>query len=381
MAIVASREGGLVPCEGGAHQLDGRPAIRALSWSEVGAIVTRFEALNPYDRSAVRGSILKVEKVNFDEADEQRELLAYVISTKRYALFTIAADGRPVVPNTEDAYSKHGLGQLVNPLDPELEDRKWIRQTWEGLVWEALGGPRFQPPWGDTPAMMKSAVTTPFLLGRFARINRDKPYAKQVKPFNFLLSATVTAHEWPPGAHERGGFHLIAPYSRNPSEWLRFNWTDLHSRGVSRIRSRGHSNRAAIRVQTFADVLARFRYHPEAKSAGPDGMPADKQTVGLLGRLHVHALSVTHIGKESNLLEQQEEGILIADPQAVYWGEGDFKAIRSLLNRVPIVKLATLSGVSPEMLRKVRRGERRPSAKTAGAIMDALGWLLDETEG
>jgi hypothetical protein len=55
MAIVASREGGLVPCEGGAHQLDGRPAIRALSWSEVGAIVTRFEALNPYDRSAVRG--------------------------------------------------------------------------------------------------------------------------------------------------------------------------------------------------------------------------------------------------------------------------------------------------------------------------------------
>jgi hypothetical protein len=110
-------------------------------------------------------------------------------------------------------------------------------------------------------------------------------------------------------------------------------------------------------------------------------MPADKQTVGLLGRLHVHALSVTHIGKESNLLEQQEEGILIADPQAVYWGEGDFKAIRSLLNRVPIVKLATLSGVSPEMLRKVRRGERRPSAKTAGAIMDALGWLLDETEG
>ena len=49
--------------------------------------------------------------------------------------------------------------------------------------------------------------------------------------------------------------------------------------------------------------------------------------------------------------------------------------------RVPIVKLAALSKVSPEMLRKVRRGERQPSAKTLGAIMPVLAQMLDEAEG
>ena len=38
-----------------------------------------------------------------------------------------------------------------------------------------------------------------------------------------------------------------------------------------RIRSRGHSNRSMIRVQTIADVIDRFRDHPESKS---DLLPA-----------------------------------------------------------------------------------------------------------
>jgi hypothetical protein len=228
---------------------------------------------------------------------------------------------------------------------------------------------------------MRSSVSSPVIHDRFARINRDKPYAKQVKPFNFLLSATVTAHEWPPGAHERGRFHLISPYSSNPSEWLRFDWTDLHSGRGYRVKSHGNSNPAAIRVQTFGDILDRFRVHPESKSAGPDGLPAHEKTVGLLGRLDIRAIAITHIGKESNLLEQQEEGVLIADPQAVYWGKGDLEAVRSLLQRVPIVKLAALSGVSPEMLRKVQQGERRPSAKRLGAITAALAPTRPKAEG
>jgi hypothetical protein len=33
------------------------------------------------------------------------------------------------------------------------------------------------------------------------------------------------------------------------------------------------------------------------------------------------------------------------------------------------------------MLRKIRQGERTPSAKKAGAIMEALGRMLGEGEG
>jgi hypothetical protein len=211
MAIVASQTGRLAACPGGPHRLDdGTPAIRALSWSEVDAIVARFESLNPYDQVAVPGSILRIEDVNFTPDRERRELWAYAISAKRYALFTMEGESPQIV-----TYSEHGLGQLLNPLDPEREDRDWIGQTWEGFVHEALGGPRFWPDWGDVPAMMKSAVTTPMLLARFHKFNRKKDYPDRAKPFNFLLSATVNAMDRPPDAADTG-FHLIAPTRLTP---------------------------------------------------------------------------------------------------------------------------------------------------------------------
>jgi len=121
--------------------------------------------------------------------------------------------------------------------------------------------------------------------------------------------------------------------------------------------------------------------NPESKSAGPDGNPSNRGTIGLLGRLHVRASTIFHIGKEANLIDQQEDGTLLTDPQAVYLGEGDFEAIRSLLQSVSIAKVADLSGVSPRMLRDIRQGTRRPSAKTLEAITGALGRLLDEAKG
>ena len=67
MAIVATETGGEVPCPGGPHHLpEGRDAIRALSWAQVRGIVDRFSALNPYDRTVVPGSVLKMEADNVD---------------------------------------------------------------------------------------------------------------------------------------------------------------------------------------------------------------------------------------------------------------------------------------------------------------------------
>jgi len=85
---------------------------------------------------------------------------------------------------------------------------------------------------------------------------------------------------------------------------------------------------------------------------------------------------VLHIGKESNLLEQQEEGGLIADPQAVYLSEADYQGLRELIARVSIPKLAAASGVSERMLRYIRDGSRRPSPATAQAVYGALGEVL-----
>jgi hypothetical protein len=216
---------------------------------------------------------------------------------------------------------------------------------------------------------------------RFEELNRGKTYANGVKPFNFLISPIVKPIDRPPG-EVGSNSHSIAPYSRNPLEWLRFSCSDIHSGEVGyRIRTSGQSNRAGIRVQTFNDILDHFRIHPEAKSASPDGSPSDSLTSGLLGRLHVHILTVHHIGKETNRLGEQEKGILLTDPQAVYSGAGEWEVLRLWLDRVSISDLAAGSGVSERMLRNLRQGDRRPSADKLEAIMVALARMLDEAEG
>jgi hypothetical protein len=43
--------------------------VKALTWEQVEVIRMRFAALNPYDPSAVPGSILKLEKENFAVED------------------------------------------------------------------------------------------------------------------------------------------------------------------------------------------------------------------------------------------------------------------------------------------------------------------------
>ena len=377
MAIVANELGGLVPCEGGPHRLsDGREAIRALSWEAVDSIVSRFEVLNPYDQKAVSRSILKIEKVNFAPGTrKQIPIHCFAISVKRYAFFTIDSEGHPEV--IDDGYSEHGLGQYLNPIDPNSEDTNWMKSVWQGFLEEVYGGPQFNPKWIDQPAVMRTSVSTPGLLKRFDRINQKKSYAKQVKPFNFLLSASVDSIEWPAGRSKANGFHLIAPYSRNPSEWKRIFWTDLHSNDRYRIRSKGHSNPASIRVRTFRDVLDSFRDHPEAKSADREGNPSDEKTIGLLRRLPVELFCIFHIGKETNLIEQQEEGVALADPQAIYLGGGEWDAIRARIADVPIAQLANLSGVSQRMLRYLLKRDRQPSADTIEAIAAALARMLD----
>jgi hypothetical protein len=137
MAIVATREGGLVPCPGGPLQtIDGRPAIRALSWTLVDAIVERFAGLSPYDRSAIPGSILKIEDVNRADDGTQRQLWTYAISAKRYVLFWSDESGNLIL---EPEPSEHGLGHLLDP-DGSIDEanKEWIAAVWKELVSQEL---------------------------------------------------------------------------------------------------------------------------------------------------------------------------------------------------------------------------------------------------
>jgi len=62
----------------------------------VDQIVARFEALNPYNRKIIHGSVLKTEEDNFDpKTGKRRQLHCLAISAKRYALFLISENGKP----------------------------------------------------------------------------------------------------------------------------------------------------------------------------------------------------------------------------------------------------------------------------------------------
>jgi hypothetical protein len=148
MAIVATETGGFVACKGGnLRTTQGKEAVRALTWKQVRQIVSMFETLNPYDRNIIPGSVLKIEDDNFDpKTGKQRQLHCLAISAKRYSLFLKSKNGSQVLltegkNNAKDRWSRHGLGHLLNPTDPEAPDRNWTRSVWEQIVRNPLGLP------------------------------------------------------------------------------------------------------------------------------------------------------------------------------------------------------------------------------------------------
>lgn len=142
-----------------------------------------------------------------------------------------------------------------------------------------------------------------------------KAYAKQIKPFSFILSSHVRKLGHPLGADPEQ-FHLIAPYETDPRKWEAMWWIDQYSKTgkLYRITASGpHGSRAVARVKSYGDALREYEYHPEAKCADANGKPSRKQTVGLLGRRHVAVDGFVYIGRESNKLQEVEEGSVPAE--------------------------------------------------------------------
>ena len=147
-----------------------------------------------------------------------------------------------------------------------------------------------------------------------AALNAGKPYAEQIKPFNFIISCHV--REARPSDRRRSGALPSDRAVRDRSAAMgEVQWIDQYSGKRYRITASGpHGSRTVARVKSYGDVLREYEFHPEAKCADASGAPCTKQTVGLLGRRHVAIDSITYIGKESNRLEEVEEQSLL-DPE------------------------------------------------------------------
>ena len=123
------------------------------------------------------------------------------VRAKRYALFLRSANGEPVLlkgpeasdkegrtreflaglaNNEDDRWSEHGLGHLLNPTDPDADDREWVAQVWLNIIRRHFGLSTQAVGFESLPAVGQVSISSPPLLRPFKQMNRRKHYQHQV---------------------------------------------------------------------------------------------------------------------------------------------------------------------------------------------------------
>jgi hypothetical protein len=273
-----------------------------------------FVPLNPYEPDPKKGavSILEMENQNFSrekgKENELEPLYCFAISAKRYALFNRDVGGKPVIRKA----SAHGLGHYSAPYGHEEESRDergsgvrlWEEDVWKQIISAALSERPREVDYTFRREMLRPAhsrygSTRPAVLNWFKRYNEGRPYAEQVKPFNFLLTfftrrqEDVTTedptHEWDPK------FEQIRPVAAYESD------TD---KALRRVFNRSSDRLEAVPrkwLRTVADVLRDYHRQPEYKFLG-----GGWNEEGVLRRRHVFVDTIEDIGKESDGWEEDE---------------------------------------------------------------------------
>lgn len=362
MAIVATESGGLVPCPGGAERLvDGTTAVRALSFGDVESLRKQINALNPFDLEAVP-HILKREA----------DAMCFAVSVKRYALYELDAEGRILFVDGHPP-SENGLGHFLNPAEHRSANKEWVKDVWRVIIGRALGHAVVEPSWFGRPTMVRTTVSSTPVLRAFRRLNVELPYSEQVKPFNFML--TASGAKPPSGLAIGSPFRLVAPHELDGSKWEDMAWIDVHHPELGPYRISTRDGRpGTARIDTFADVVAKYETHPESKALGPDGKPCGRMTIGLLSRRPVIAGRVLLIGKEANRLEERSSGELTVNDldQHLTTYHDDDEWIRFVLPRLKDLGakfVAEVTGVSERRVRAWFTGESVPHVKMRGRLV------------
>ena len=293
-------------------------------------VIDWFVPLNPYEKA---GSILKIEDINYEKDTNALEpLYCLAISAKRYSLFNIDKDGKPVLRKA----SAHGLGHLMEPYSqdaalPELPKpqfplheigvKRWQHDLWVKIIEAALNGHSDRVTYDWHPALRKPALsrygaTSPALLAWMRHYNADKPYRKKVRPFGFLVSPMArnglfAAMPEPKlvEPHKRGRPKKvscpkpIAPFDTDPGQAV----AKAFDRETGELVS-------ADQLKTYAEVLCQ--YHLSSENKFENGAFTDQ---GETWRRHVKANSFVLIGKEANKVgDSGEEEPSLSGPLTIF---------------------------------------------------------------
>jgi hypothetical protein len=356
MAIIANAHGGLVPCPGGPHRMpDGREAVKALSRLEVARITERIQKLSPYSSQI---KLLKVDKANFDSNGKQHQLLGIGYSAKRYCLRTMKEIIKP---------SEHGLGPYFVPAykdderfwkpDDCLKDDvylRWVKELWEVV----LGMRKNLPKWASYYSMRKYAVTTPNILKKLRRLDRDaaKPYSFCIGPISSFGSDTK-----------------VTPYCEDPDRWKDRDYISLKTgqkTQLSSIQEDCEGEESFLIDDTphkLKKVIEKYSKSIEHKSLGPDGSKCTSETKGLLRRRPIRASGrFQRIGKEVDRGTSTDPEYFSEERLARY-GKNRYH-FPEVLKKYPNQELAARTRLSEKTIRQARKNGTQVHARTEARL-------------
>jgi hypothetical protein len=296
-----------------------------------GKVIDWFIPLNPYEKA---GSILQVERINCGiDSEEFEPLYCFAISAKRYALFNLDGNERPILRKA----SAHGLGHLVAPYTDEHAPRalpkprtplseigvaRWQHDLGIKILQAAIDGvpDQVRLDWDPSlylPAAQRYSASSPHLLAWLDQYNTGKAYEDQIKPFGFLLVFTAQSGvlaDFPDlesclvDEAKRGrppkcqNLKPIAPFDSNPAKAL--------ANVIDRVTG---ESIAADRLKTYSEALCQ--YHLSSEDKFENGKFLD---CGRTERRHVVATRFVWIGKEANRVGESGDADPIREPVEVF---------------------------------------------------------------
>ena len=235
-----------------------------------------FQKLNPYDfKSNEKIDVFKLEKGN---------VLFYGISAKRYCLYTID-DKTNEIKIDKKKYSSHGLGYLLDPFAKTEEDleKDWSPRVWKDILdlhYGKITRVQLREKYEDKYAIAQIAVSKPRIRNRLKKLDKDKDYYKQLKPFNFCLVGFPTTDN----EKTKEMIKPLAPFRRPVRDVVFGKFVDLNSKNGDVLKGQHY-------WKDMWDTIRNYINNPESKFDGDDG---------ILERKHINVISIKHIGKEAD---------------------------------------------------------------------------------
>jgi hypothetical protein len=331
---------------------------------------TWFNPLNPYEG---KRELFKAEEQNRPLEGDLREdpLYCYAISDKRYVLFNLDAQGKPVIRKL----SAHGLGHLKSPYDdknapasipaPQIDLRDMRVQRWHHDFWyrilesvlEGRSAPTLRDlPEFNKPAASRYAATTPEALRWFADYNFDRPYREQVRPFGFLLSfptwkralAQDVGSSSQSTSDEPADFlaelKAVAPFDDDPESAA----ASCFDRETGAAIPRRY-------LKSYAEALNQYHENPEDKFEN-----GDYRDRGETRRRHILATGIDYIGKEANRWEDLDADGAVEYETPAEQNAASLEALRAAAKALGVCEMAETTGFSPATMSAFCSGRATP---------------------